>query len=94
MAQGGMFDEVDVEHAAVVCVLGQTLVNQLFGEQDPLGEMIRVKGEPCKVVGVLASKGPSATGQDQDDTLFMPYTTVMKKLKGQYWLDDIMMSAA
>ena len=43
---------------------------------------------------MLASKGPSATGQDQDDTLFMPYTTVMKKLKGQYWLDDIMMSAA
>lgn len=94
MANGAMFDEVDVEHAAVVCVLGQTIVNQLFGDEDPLGETIRVKGEPCKVVGVLASKGPSATGQDQDDTLFMPYTTVMKKLKGQYWLDDIMMSAA
>ena len=94
MAKGAMFDEVDIEHAGVVCVLGQTIVNQLFGDQDPVGEMIRVKGEPCKVVGVLASKGPSATGQDQDDTLFMPYTTVMKKLKGQYWLDDIMMSAA
>jgi len=93
MAAGGMFEEVDVERAAVVCVLGQTIVGQLFGDQDPLGETIRVRGEPCKVVGVLAVKGPSATGQDQDDTLFMPYTTVMKKLKGQYWLDDIMMSA-
>jgi putative ABC transport system permease protein len=45
------------------------------------------------VLGVLAAKGQSATGQDQDDTFFMPYTTVMKKIKGQYWLDDIMMSA-
>jgi putative ABC transport system permease protein len=93
IARGGMFDETDVERAATVCVLGQTVVDQLFAEQDPLGETIRVKGEPCKVVGVLAVKGQSATGQDQDDTLFMPYTTVMKKLKGQYWLDDIMMSA-
>jgi putative ABC transport system permease protein len=93
IARGGMFDETDVERAAVVCVLGQTVVDQLFADQDPLGEMIRVKGEPCRVVGVLGVKGQSATGQDQDDTLFMPYTTVMKKLKGQYWLDDIMMSA-
>ena len=55
--------------------------------------MIRVKGLPCKVVGVLAAKGDSATGQDQDDTFLMPYTTVMKKIKGQYWLDDIICSA-
>jgi putative ABC transport system permease protein len=93
MQRGGMFDETDVERASAVCVLGQTVVDQLFGEQDPLGETIRVKNEPCKVVGVLAPKGQSATGQDQDDTLFMPYSTIMKKLKGQYWLDDIMMSA-
>ena len=93
IVSGGMFDENDVERAAYVCVLGQTIVDQLFAESDPLGEMIRVKGEPCKVIGVLASKGQSATGQDQDDTFFMPYTTVMKKIKGQYWLDDIMMSA-
>ena len=93
IARGGMFDETDVERAATVCVLGQSVVDQLFARQDPLGETIRVKGEPCKVVGVLAVKGQSATGQDQDDTLFMPYTTVMKKIKGQSWLDDIMMSA-
>jgi putative ABC transport system permease protein len=93
IVQGGMFDETDVERSAPVCVLGQTVVDQLFGGADPLGETMRVKGEPCKVVGVLASKGQSATGQDQDDTFFMPYTTVMKKIKGQYWLDDIMMSA-
>jgi len=93
MVQGGMFDEADVERASPVCVLGQTIVDQLFGEAQPIGETIRVKGEPCKVVGVLGIKGQSATGQDQDDTFFMPYTTVMKKIKGQYWLDDIMMSA-
>ena len=93
MLKGGMFDETDVERAAPVCVLGQTIVDQLFGDRDPLGETIRVKGEPCKVLGVLSVKGQSATGQDQDDTFFMPYTTVMKKIKGQYWLDDIMMSA-
>ena len=94
IVQGGMFDEADVERAAPVCVLGQTIVDQLFGDRQPLGETIRVKGEPCKVLGVLGIKGQSATGQDQDDTFFMPYTTVMKKIKGQYWLDDIMMSAA
>jgi putative ABC transport system permease protein len=52
-----------------------------------------VKDQPCVVVGVLDVKGQSATGQDQDDNLLMPYTTVMKKIKGQLWLDDIMCSA-
>ena len=93
MLKGGMFDDRDVERILPVCVLGQTVVDQLFGDRDPLGETIRVKGEPCKVLGVLGAKGQSATGQDQDDTFFMPYTTVMKKIKGQYWLDDIMLSA-
>jgi putative ABC transport system permease protein len=94
VVRGGMFDDTDVERAAPVCVLGQTVVDQLFGEQDPLGQVVRVKGEPCKVVGVLAVKGQSPTGQDQDDQFLMPYSTVMKKIKGQYWLDDILMSAA
>jgi putative ABC transport system permease protein len=93
IVKGGMFDEKEVERAAPVCVLGQTIVDQLFGDAEPLGETVRVKGEPCKVVGVLGVKGQSATGMDQDDTFFMPYTTVMKKIKGQYWLDDIMLSA-
>ncbi|HEV3140089.1 MAG TPA: FtsX-like permease family protein, partial [Vicinamibacterales bacterium] len=76
-----------------VCVLGWTVVDQLFGSQDPIGETIRVNSEPCTVAGVLEVKGQSATGQDQDDNLLMPYTTVMKKIKGQPWLDDILMSA-
>jgi len=90
---GGMFTETDVERAANVCVLGQTLVDQLFGDRDPVGESIRVKDQTCLVVGVLAVKGQTATGQDQDDTLLMPYTTVMKKIVGRPWIDDIMCTA-
>ena len=90
---GGMFTEQEVERASPVCVLGQTVVNMLFGEEDPIGETVRVRDLPCRVIGVLGIKGQTATGQDQDDTLLMPYTTVMKKIKGQPWLDDILMSA-
>jgi putative ABC transport system permease protein len=93
VVQGGMYTEVDVERANNVCVLGQTIVDQLFGAQDPIDETIRVKDQPCVVVGVLEVKGQSATGQDQDDNLLMPYTAVMKKIKGQTWLDDILCSA-
>jgi putative ABC transport system permease protein len=93
IVRGGMYTLVDVERANNVCVLGQTVVAQLFGQQDPVGESIRVNSEPCLVVGVLEVKGQSATGQDQDDQFLMPYTTVMKKIKGQPWLDDILMSA-
>lgn len=93
IVRGGMYTAVDVERANTVCVLGQTIVDQLFASQDPIGESIRVNNEPCAVIGVLAVKGQSATGQDQDDQFLMPYTTVMKKIKGQTWLDDILMSA-
>jgi putative ABC transport system permease protein len=92
ITRGGMYTDVDVDRAGNVCVLGQTVVDQLFGSQDPIGETIRVKDQPCTIVGALEVKGQSATGQDQDDTLLMPYTTVMKKVKGQTWLDDILMS--
>jgi putative ABC transport system permease protein len=93
IVRGGMYTDVDVERSNNVCVLGQTIVDELFGVQDPIGETIRVKDQPCLVVGVLDVKGQSATGQDQDDNLLMPYTAVMKKIKGQTWLDDIMCSA-
>src|SRR5262245_43884819 len=92
ITRGGMYTGVDVERASNVCVLGQTVADQLFGSEDPIGETIRVKDQPCTIVGTLEVKGQSATGQDQDDTFLMPYTTVMKKVKGQTWLDDILMS--
>jgi putative ABC transport system permease protein len=93
VVRGGMYTAVDVDRANTVCVLGQTVVDQLFGSLDPVGQTIRVNNEPCMVVGVLEVKGQSATGQDQDDQFLMPYTTVMKKIKGQPWLDDILCSA-
>ena len=93
VVSGGMFTEQQIERAAPVCVLGQTVAVILFGDQDPIGQTIRVQGLPCAVIGVLGIKGQTATGQDQDDTLLMPYTTVMKKIKGTPWLDDILMSA-
>ena len=93
LVRGGMYTDVDVDRASNVCVLGQTVVDQLFGPENPIGEYIRVNNEPCVVVGVLEVKGQSATGQDQDDQFLMPYTTVMKKIKGQTWLDDVLMSA-
>jgi putative ABC transport system permease protein len=93
IVRGAMYTETDVQRAGRACVLGQTVVDQLFGTTDPVGETIRVRDLPCLVVAVLETKGPTATGQDQDDTLLMPYTTVMKKIKGQTWLDDILCSA-
>jgi putative ABC transport system permease protein len=90
---GSAFSSEDVERAADVCVIGATIREQLFGVEDPIGKVIRVKNLPCKVIGVLHAKGLSMSGQDQDDTIIMPYTTAQKKMKGNAWLDDILCSA-
>ena len=91
--QGAFFTQDDVDRAANVCVIGRTLRDQLFASDDPIGKVIRVKDLPCKVVATLQPKGLSVSGQDQDDTLILPYTTAQKKLKGITWLDDILCSA-
>jgi putative ABC transport system permease protein len=91
--QGAAFTQDDVERSADVCVIGRTVRDQLFGVEDPIGKVIRVKDLPCKVIGTLAPKGLAVSGQDQDDTIILPYTTVMKKIKGNPWLDDILCSA-
>ncbi|WP_316412568.1 ABC transporter permease [Mesoterricola silvestris] len=91
--QGAAFTQEDVEQAADVCAIGRTLQTQLFGGEDPVGKVIRVGALPCKVVATLLPKGVSATGQDQDDTLLLPYTTAQKKLMGITWLEDILCSA-
>jgi putative ABC transport system permease protein len=91
--QGAMFTSDDVERAADVCVLGRTVRDQLFGPEDPIGKVVRLKTLPCKVVATLQPKGLSLTGQDQDDTVLLPYTTAQKKLMGITWLDDILCSA-
>ncbi len=91
--QGAVFSQDDVDRATDVCVLGRSVRGQLFGVEDPVGKVIRVNGLPFKVVGTLQPKGLSLSGQDQDDTVIMPYTTAQKKIKGVSWLDDILCSA-
>src|SRR5437667_1293387 len=93
MRSGTFFTDADVEAGAPVCVLGQTVVDNLFGTDDPVGKSVRVQSMPCKVVGVLQAKGFSATGQDQDDFIVMPFTTAEKRITGTFWLDDIFCSA-
>jgi putative ABC transport system permease protein len=92
--EGAAFSQDDMDKAAPVCVLGQTVATNLFGDDDPLGSTINIKSVPFKVIGVLQGKGFSATGQDQDDFVVMPLTTAQKRITGQEWLDDIFFSAA
>jgi putative ABC transport system permease protein len=95
VALGDYFTDQDVERATNVVVLGATVRQQLFGEMDPRGEVVRIGGFPFTVIGVLASKGQSSTGRDQDDEVHLPYMTIIKKVRGggQWWLDDILCSA-
>ena len=90
---GGPFNQDDVDRASNVCVLGQTVREQLFGTDNPLDAVIRLKHIPCRVIGVLQRRGQSGFGGDQDDTILLPYTTAQKKLKGISWVDDILGSA-
>ncbi len=82
LASGRPFTEQDVKSATKVCLLGQTVVDNLFGDMDPVGQIIRIKKIPFTVIGVLAPKGQSPQGQDQDDTIYVPVTTAQKKLFG------------
>jgi putative ABC transport system permease protein len=81
--EGEFFNEGDVRAAARVVVLGKTVVDNLFQGLSPVGQTIRIRNLPFRVIGVLAPKGQSVMGQDQDDVIVMPYTTVQKKLLGQ-----------
>ncbi|HYZ88140.1 MAG TPA: ABC transporter permease [Myxococcales bacterium] len=82
LAAGEMFGREEDAAAAKVCILGQTVVDKLFGEQPALGEQIRVKHVPCKVIGILSVKGQSYGGQDQDDIILMPWTTLVRRING------------
>jgi putative ABC transport system permease protein len=92
--EGGSFTQNDVEMAANVAVIGETVRKNLFGATDPIGQTIRINNLPFTVVGVLIPKGSSAAmGQDQDDIIVIPITTLQKKITGQDWLRWIMVSA-
>ena len=83
LASGRPFMQQDVDGATKVCVLGKTVAENLFGGMDPVGQIVRVKKVPFTVLGVLAPKGQSTWGQDQDDIVFVPLTTAQKQLFGQ-----------
>ena len=92
--QGSMFTEADVKAAAKVCVIGKTIVDNLFpAGSDPVGQVIRFNKMPVKVVGVLKSKGYNSMGMDQDNIVLMPYSTVMKRVLAQNYLQGIYASA-
>jgi putative ABC transport system permease protein len=95
IAEGNWFTQAEVDRVANVCVIGQTVREQLFGSTDPIGRIIRISNQLFEVIGLLAPKGQTGYGFDQDDVLLLPYTTAQKKLrgKGYDWVDDIMLSA-
>ena len=90
---GTAFTQEEVDYAANVCVLGTTVANMLFPNESPVGKMIRIGHLPFRVTGVLESKGQSVMGDDQDDRIFAPYSTVQKKISGITWIQFINASA-
>ncbi|MDE3168529.1 MAG: ABC transporter permease, partial [Acidobacteriota bacterium] len=92
VVEGSSFSQRDVDVAANVCVVGHTIVTEIFGDENPVGKIIRVKNLPFRVLGVLQTKGQSPDGQDQDDVIVMPFTTVQKKISGISWVQMIAVS--
>jgi putative ABC transport system permease protein len=91
---GSFFSSQDVQTSAKVAVLGAVVRDQLFGEgEDPTGQMIRIRNQPFKIIGVLSRKGQAAMGEDQDDAIYAPYTTVQKKLQRATYIQNITISA-
>lgn len=91
---GELFTDADIKAASKVCVLGQTVVDNLFGSgTDPIGKVVRFGAIPFRVIGVLKKKGYNSMGMDQDDLVLAPYTTVMKRILAQTYLGGITCSA-
>src|SRR5262249_32862806 len=92
--EGGMFSDADVRGAAKVAVLGSKVKEQLFGDASPVGQVVRIKDIPFRVVGVLSYKGGQTVGGDQDDVVLVPWTTAQRKLLGITYAQNIAVSAA
>ncbi len=92
--QGDCFTQEDIKKAAKVCVVGTTIVSELYGEgADVIGKTLRFKSIPMRIVGVLKSKGYNNWGMDQDNVIIAPYSTVMKRIAAQTWFSSIVCSA-
>ena len=92
LTDGNNFTEADVRSAAKVAIIGKTTADRLFGGEDPVGKVIRIKNVPIKILGVLKPKGSSLMGSDQDDTVVLPYTTAMRRIAGTTTLRGIILS--
>jgi putative ABC transport system permease protein len=93
LAYGEMFTEGDVRSIAKVCVIGKTVVDQLFPNTDPLGQTLRIRNIPVKIVGVLSPKGFNYFGSDQDDVVIVPYTTAMRRTARRDRISSILIQA-
>ncbi|HEX3468264.1 MAG TPA: ABC transporter permease [Candidatus Elarobacter sp.] len=93
VAEGRFFTQAESDQTAKVAVLGQTVVQQLFPNVDPVGQNVLVRGVPFTVIGTLTSKGQSSAGQDQDDTVLIPYTSALERLTGGTTISELMVSA-
>ncbi len=91
--KGECFTEEDIKKAAKVCVIGTTIVKELFNGHDPIGKTVRFKSIPMRVIGVLKEKGYNSWGMDQDNVIIAPYSTVMKRIAAQTWFSSIVCSA-
>ncbi len=91
--EGECFTDEDIKKAAKVCVVGATVVKELFGTTDPIGKTIRFKSIPLRIIGVLKTKGYNSWGMDQDNVIIAPYTTVMKRIAAQTYFSSIVCSA-
>ena len=87
--RGTFFNELDVRETALVCVLGKTVKENLFGSQDPVGKSVRIGKYTYRVIGVMSPIGPTPSGKDQDDIVLLPYTSVQKRLVGSKSLNKI-----
>ena len=94
LASGANFTESDVRGASKVALIGKTTANILFGDDDPVGQVVRVKSAPFTIVGLLSAKGSSMFGSDQDDVLLIPYTSAMRRVSGDTTFRSIMVQAA
>src|SRR6202012_3109819 len=94
ISSGAMFADTDVHSLAKTAVIGQTVVDQLFPGVNPIGQTIRIRNLPFQIVGVLAPKGFNLFGQDQDDTIVVPYSSHMHRITTRTFVNDILVEAA
>ena len=93
LSDGAMFGETDIAGATKVAVIGKTIADQLFAGTDPIGQTLRIRNLPFKIIGVLKPKGFNFFGSDQDDTVILPYTSAMRRVMGRTYLSAILIQA-